>query len=149
MGLSLAKLDDTMTQLQELQIVGQQAGWCDGEDVYDFIELAPSSWDNPFELYCKGEENARLAAAVAELSERQQLILSLHYVEELTVREVAAVVGVSISRVSQIHSAALNKLKRALSHLKLEPSETGATPRERALRFGSHSAADGALSWMN
>ncbi len=121
MQLTPAQLDDAMTQLQGLHIVGQQAASFDGEDVYDVIEAAPSSWENPFELYCKEEERAQLAAAVAELSEREQLILSLYYVEELTMKEVAVVVGVALSRVSQIHYAALSKLKRMLGHLQPEP----------------------------
>ncbi len=52
--------------------------------------------------------------AVSELSEREQLILSLYYVEELTMREVAEVVDLAISRVSQIHAAALLKLRTSL-----------------------------------
>lgn len=121
MGLSSAQLDDAMSQLHGLHIVGQQAASFDGEEVYDVIESAPSSWDNPFELYCKEEEKAQLGAAVAELSEREQLILSLYYVEELTMKEVAAVVGVALSRVSQIHHAALTKLKQRLGHLQGDP----------------------------
>lgn len=117
MHLTATQLDEAMTQLQGLHIAGQQAASFDGEDVYDVIEGAPSNWENPFELYCKEEEKAQLAAAIAELSEREQLILSLYYVEELTMKEVATVVGVALSRVSQIHFAALNKLKRSLSHL--------------------------------
>lgn len=121
MGLTTVQLDDALTQLQGLHIVGQQAASFDGEDVYDVIESAPSTWENPFELYCKEEQKAQLAAAVAELSEREQLILSLYYVEELTMKEVAEVVGVALSRVSQIHYAALTKLKRTLGHLQPEP----------------------------
>jgi RNA polymerase sigma factor for flagellar operon FliA len=123
MGLTTAQLDDAMTQLQGLHIVGQQAASFDGEDVYDVIESAPSTWENPFELYCKEEQKAQLAAAVAELSEREQLILSLYYVEELTMKEVAEVVGVALSRVSQIHYAALTKLKRTLGHLQADPAQ--------------------------
>ena len=125
MQLTTAQLDEAMTQLQGLHIVGQQAASFDGEDVYDVIESAPSSWENPFELYCKEEEKVQLAAAVAELSEREQLILSLYYVEELTMKEVASVVGVALSRVSQIHYAALNKLKRTLGHMHPELGQTG------------------------
>jgi RNA polymerase sigma factor for flagellar operon FliA len=136
MRLTLIQLDGAMTQLQGLHIV-QQTESFDGEEVHDVMEGTPSSWENPFELYRRAEEKGQLAAAVAELSERQQLILALHYVEELTIKEVAAVVGVSISRVSQIHFAALDKLKNALSHLQLKSSERPATPRQRDLPFGS------------
>jgi RNA polymerase sigma factor for flagellar operon FliA len=92
----------------------------DGEGTHDLIDSAPSSWENPFELYVKAEEREKLIAAIADLSEREQLILSLYYREELTMKEVAEVVGIAISRVSQIHSAVLTKLKRTLTRTSAE-----------------------------
>lgn len=116
MKLTLQQLEQAMSQLDGLQIVGQQAVSSNGsEKTYDLIESACSTWDNPFESYCKAEQKAKLAEAVAELSEREQLILSLYYREELTMKEVAQVVGIAVSRVSQIHFVALEKLKTAMS----------------------------------
>ncbi len=118
MKLSLQQLEDALTQLDGLQVVGQQAASPEGGDAtYDLIESACSTWDNPFEMYCKTEQKAKLMKAIEELSEREQLILSLYYHEELTMKEVAQVVGIAISRVSQIHFAALGKLKASLSRL--------------------------------
>jgi DNA-directed RNA polymerase sigma subunit (sigma70/sigma32) len=57
------------------------------------------------------------------MSEREQLILSLYYQEELTMKEISQVVGIVVSRVSQIHAAAMVKLRASLSHLR-----EGATP---------------------
>ena len=57
---------------------------------------------------------AQLAAAVSRMSEREQLILSLYYYEELTMKEVSEVVGIAVSRVSQIHAAAMFKLRISL-----------------------------------
>jgi RNA polymerase sigma factor for flagellar operon FliA len=51
------------------------------------------------------------------MSEREQLILSLYYYEELTMKEVSEVVGIAVSRVSQIHAAAMLKLRVSLAHL--------------------------------
>jgi RNA polymerase sigma factor for flagellar operon FliA len=112
LGITLASLNEIQKELSSLYVVGQEiASSIEGGAAVDLIESAPSSWDNPFELYRKTEEKARLVKAVSELSEREQLILSLYYVEELTMREVAEVVDLAISRVSQIHAAALAKLK--------------------------------------
>jgi RNA polymerase sigma factor FliA len=58
-----------------------------------------------------------LADAIGKLSEREQLILSLYYREELTMKEIAKVVGVALSRVSQIREAAINKLRKSLAHV--------------------------------
>lgn len=130
MGITLAALNEVQKELSALYVVGQEvASSIDGGSTVDLIESAASSWDNPFEIYKKSEEKARLVKAVSELSEREQLILSLYYVEELTMREVAEVVNLAISRVSQIHAATLVKLKASL--------EAGAGDRAEA---GSGSA---------
>ena len=119
MKVSLQQLEDTMTQIDGLHIVGQQAAVTSNgsEQTYDLIESACSTWDNPFETYVKTEQKQQLVDAISRLSEREQLILSLYYQEELTMKEVAHVVGIAISRVSQIHFAALGKLKASLNQL--------------------------------
>ncbi len=115
LNLTLTALDDVQTELHGLHTVGQEAqSTFEGEAALDLIESAPSPWDNPFEMYCKTESRAHLTQAVSELTEREQLILSLYYREELTMREVAEVVGLAVSRVSQLHTAALEKLKEKL-----------------------------------
>jgi RNA polymerase sigma factor for flagellar operon FliA len=126
------QLNETLAQLDGLHIVPQRAASYEGEELYDIIEAAPSSWENPFELYCKEEEKGRLVAAVAELSDREQLILSLYYREELTMKEVAAVIGIALSRVSQIHQAAISKLKFALG----PPLRAPIPPKSKAAGAG-------------
>lgn len=118
MKISLQQLEDAMAQIDGMQIVGQQAVSSNGsEQTFDLIESACSTWDNPFELYVKTEQKAQLADAISQLSEREQLILSLYYHEELTMKEVAQVVGIAVSRVSQIHFAALGKLRASLNQI--------------------------------
>lgn len=56
-----------------------------------------------------------LREAVAGLPERERLVMALYYDEELNLREIGAVLGVSESRVSQIHSQALIRLQARLS----------------------------------
>jgi RNA polymerase sigma factor for flagellar operon FliA len=115
MGITIAALNEVQNDLSSLYVVGQEAmSSIEGGAAVDLIESSPSPWDNPFEMYRKAEDKARLAAAIGELSEREQLVLSLYYVEELTMKEVSEVVGVAVSRVSQIHSASLVKLKARL-----------------------------------
>jgi len=57
---------------------------------------------------------ARLAEAIAALPERQQLVVSLRYVEGLSNKEVAQVLGVSEPRVCQIHGEAMKRLRASL-----------------------------------
>jgi RNA polymerase sigma factor FliA len=118
------ELQNTLTQLDGLFLVGQMANVAgDDADSFDLIESAPSGGkDNPFELCLEGEMKVQLAAAVSRMSEREQLILSLYYYEELTMKEVSEVVGIAVSRVSQIHAAAMLKLRVSLAHLRESPS---------------------------
>lgn len=60
------------------------------------------------------ELKGRLAEAIGGLPEREQLVLSLYYHEELNLKEIGTVLGVSESRVSQIHSQALLRLRARL-----------------------------------
>ncbi len=115
MKISIDQLDTAMTEIDSLQIVGQQATVsAESGEVHDLIEMAPSREENPFELCVRAEQKEQLAAAIATLSEREQLVLSLYYREELTMKEVAQAVGIALSRVSQIHNAAITKLRVAL-----------------------------------
>ena len=132
MKITLRELDDVQTELNGLHVVGQETGSSfEGEVSRDLIESAPSSWDNPFEMYCKAEAKAQLIEAVSQLSEREQLILSLYYREELTMKEVAQVVGLAVSRVSQIHFATITKLKAALAHQESNSTSEASAQRSR------------------
>jgi RNA polymerase sigma factor for flagellar operon FliA len=71
------------------------------------VELAP----NPFEAVETEDFKRRLAEAVSGLPDRERLVLSLYYERELNLREIGAVLGVSESRVSQIHSQAVLRLQ--------------------------------------
>lgn len=56
----------------------------------------------------------RLGEEIDSLSEKEKYVVSLYYYEELTMKEIAEVLGITESRVSQIHSAAALKLKKKL-----------------------------------
>lgn len=119
MRIGLEELQSTMMQLDGLYLVGQRSDPSnDRSESYDLIESAPApDQDNPFDLCLQGERKEQLAEAVSQMSEREQLILSLYYKEELTMKEISQVVGIVVSRVSQIHAAAMVKLRASLSHL--------------------------------
>jgi RNA polymerase sigma factor FliA len=55
-----------------------------------------------------------LAEAIEELPEKEKLVLSLYYTDELTMKETGDVVGVTESRVSQLHSQAIIRLRSKL-----------------------------------
>jgi len=130
LGMALDQLQSTMTQLDGLYLVGQQGNsYHDHAESYDLIESAPSAGgDNPFELCVEGERRAQLEEAISRMPEREQLILSLYYQQEMTMKEVAEIVGIGVSRVSQIHAAAMVTLRASLSHLGEGASATMNSP---------------------
>lgn len=79
--------------------------------VRDKISLTPEEHTVKEELY--GE----LSDAIVELNEKEQLVVSLFYHEELTLTEIGQVLGLSTSRISQIHSKALFKLRSSLGKI--------------------------------
>ena len=66
-------------------------------------------------LMVRREQAEQLKDVLSELPERQQMVLAMRYQEELTLKEIAAMLGVSEPRVCQIHNAAVAKLKVALA----------------------------------
>lgn len=119
MDIEPEQLRRIVAQLDSLQMSGQQVSTSsDHSDTFDVIEAAPDLTGlNPFELCLKGEVKAHLADAIAKLSEREQLILSLYYREELTMKEISKVVGISLSRVSQIREETMTKLKALIEQM--------------------------------
>lgn len=62
------------------------------------------------------EEKEKLAVAIAALPERQQQLLALYYQEELTLKEIGLVLGVTESRVCQLHSRIISRLRAVLAN---------------------------------
>lgn len=68
----------------------------------------------PLAQYERTEMRARLATAVDRLPERERQVIALYYHEELTMKEVGAVLGLTESRVSQLHTQAVIRLRAAM-----------------------------------
>lgn len=73
-----------------------------------FSEQAHAS---PLSELISGERRKALVDAIAELPEREKLLMALYYQEELNLKEIGAVLGVSESRVCQLHSQAVSRLR--------------------------------------
>ena len=114
-GTTLEELYAITTRLDGLNLVGQEVtSTSDRSETTDLIESAPSQEEGPYDLCLRAEVRDQLADAISTLSEKEQTVISLYYKEELTMREIAVVLQLRESRVSQIHSLALPKLRAAL-----------------------------------
>ncbi len=87
----------------------------DGNDtkLIDLIQDEDSI--SPEEYYTDGEKKRMLIEAIGKLDDREKTILNLYYVEELSMKEIAYILDISIPRVSQIHGKTLLKLRDLLS----------------------------------
>jgi RNA polymerase sigma factor for flagellar operon FliA len=79
------------------------------EDALKFDETCHG--DDPYQSIEKSAFKKGLAECISTLPEREALVLSLYYDEELNLREIGQVLDVSESRVSQVHSQAMHRLK--------------------------------------
>jgi RNA polymerase sigma factor FliA len=85
------------------------------EDLCDYLPNAPE--DTPFFRCLRSEMKELLTRVISELPKKEQQVLALYYFEELTMKEVGAVLGIGESRVSQIHSLAVVRLRARLGEL--------------------------------
>jgi len=84
----------------------------------DMVDLVADPLENsPYHQFERTELKEQLAAAINKLSEKQRLVMSLYYYEELSMLEIASILNVNESRVSQIHSAAVKILRNKLRSL--------------------------------
>ncbi len=117
LGVSVRELHDVITQisfvsvlaLDELLAVGSDRG----EQVSLLDTLADRGTDPTTGL--EGQETrGLLAAAINSLSEREKIVVTLYYFEGLTLAEIGEILGVTESRVCQIHTKAVNQLRLQL-----------------------------------
>ncbi|MGM0598220.1 MAG: RNA polymerase sigma factor WhiG [Candidatus Rifleibacteriota bacterium] len=88
----------------------------EGSSRFDFIEDQKS--DNPQLKIEESEAKKILADAISKLSDRERMVITLYYYEELTSKEIGKILGVSDSRVSQLHTKAILRLRGRLSRIK-------------------------------
>lgn len=98
------------------------------ENIHDVIrenresQALSSGAEELFDSAYRREIRKHLAEAICGLSEKEQLVLSLYYYDELTMKEIGLTLGYTESRISQIHTKAVIKLKTRLSK-KLRPDD--------------------------
>jgi RNA polymerase sigma factor for flagellar operon FliA len=115
LGMELPELAHLLGELQALDLDSLETG--DGEEREPPRHHQDGSLADPFSLCLREEIKSRLVQAMADLEERERQVLTLYYADELTMKEVGAVLGIGESRVSQIHSAAIIRLRKWLQAL--------------------------------
>lgn len=122
LDMKLGELQRLLGELRGLDLSSLQAegGEFGREDEVVSAEPPEPELD-PFALTLQSEMKQLLATAIGDLNEKERQVLALYYFEELTMKEVGAVLGVGESRVSQIHSAALVRVRARMRDMMVGP----------------------------
>jgi RNA polymerase sigma factor for flagellar operon FliA len=114
LGMALAEYQKLLQEARGHQLIYlEDLGDADGEDYLD-RHLGGHEPD-PLELLSDKALRQSLAGAIAALPEREQLLMALYYEEDLNLREIGEVLDVSESRVCQLHTQAIARLRAALA----------------------------------
>jgi RNA polymerase sigma factor for flagellar operon FliA len=112
MGLSLAEYQELLGKVRGTQLLYLEdiSGSGDGDD--DFLDRHVASDDiNPLAKLQDRRMREALVEAITLLPEREQYVMSMYYEHDMNLKEIAAVLGVTESRVCQLHSQSIARLR--------------------------------------
>ncbi len=120
LGLALDEFQRLLGELRGLDLgsLHSQSDDSSGEEQISGVAVRPE--EDPFSVTLRTEMRTLLSQAIDELEEKERQVLALYYLEELTMKEVGMIMSIGESRVSQIHTAALIRL-RVLLKQKFHP----------------------------
>jgi RNA polymerase sigma factor for flagellar operon FliA len=114
-----------------------------GEEELAYVPGRPD--EDPLFRCLRGELEERLTEAIANLPDRERLVMTLYYYEEMTMREIGLALGVVESRVSQVHASAVVHLRAALRDL-ASRGAAGRLPQGKPARKSQHPDSRAALA---
>jgi RNA polymerase sigma factor for flagellar operon FliA len=118
LGLETSELETSLAEISRSSMAALDELWTPqgGGDQISLIDtIEDTSGPDPGLSLEQTELKEALGEAIAHLPEREKLVVTLYYYEELTLREIGEVLGVTESRVSQLHTKAVLRLKARLS----------------------------------
>lgn len=113
MGISEQDLSKLESSLNTFSVASLEEKFENRKEI-DILD-DPSIDSNPERALLDKDTKDQLAAGIDKLGERERTIISLYYYEELTYKEIAEIIGISESRISQIHTKAITKLRNYMS----------------------------------
>ncbi len=117
-GMTMEDFQEALTRISNSSVIALDELWTLSDASGDQVSLLDTIEDpdavDPAQAMDVTETKDRLAESIARLPEREKLVVALYYYENLTLREIGEVLGVTESRVSQLHTKAVLRLKSAL-----------------------------------
>ncbi len=117
-GITVEELEESLSDISRSSIAALDELWSvsgEGDQVSLLDTLEDPESVRPADALDETELREILGDAIARLPEREKLVITLYYYEELTLREIGEVLGVTESRVSQLHTKAILRLKARLA----------------------------------
>jgi RNA polymerase sigma factor for flagellar operon FliA len=127
LGLTAEELEESLHEISRSSVAALDELWSPsgtGDQIALIDTIEDESGPSPELSLEQTEVKEALAEAISVLPEREKLVVTLYYYEELTLREIGEVLGVTESRVSQLHTKAILRLKAHLAGAQREPAET-------------------------
>jgi RNA polymerase sigma factor for flagellar operon FliA len=114
LNLPLTSYQQLLGDLKGLEIGSLHAERTEDSGEEELAYVAGSPDESPLFQCLQGEMKQRLIDAIEDLPEKERMVLTLYYYEELTMKEIGLTLGVVESRVSQIHTAAVLRMRSAM-----------------------------------
>jgi RNA polymerase sigma factor for flagellar operon FliA len=120
LGVTTDELNESLSEIGRSSIAALDELWTisssgGGDQVALIDTIEDTTGPEPQSELAQTELREALGEAIARLPEREKLVVTLYYYEELTLREIGEVLGVTESRVSQLHTKAILRLKARLA----------------------------------
>ena len=119
LGIKVDELHDALLEISRSTIVALDELWSSQDGGGDQVSLLETVADleapDPQAVFDTLERRQQISQAILALPERERLVIALYYYEELTLREIGEVLGVTESRVSQMHAKAALRLRSKLA----------------------------------
>ncbi len=124
LGIAIPQLQTMLSQISGVGLIALDemlSGAGDRNESVALIDTIPDSSDGPVSLFESKEMKQLLASGINGMGEREKLVLVLYYFEHFTLAEIGKVIGVTESRVCQIHTKAVMQLRIFLQRASSEP----------------------------
>jgi RNA polymerase sigma factor for flagellar operon FliA len=113
--ITVQEFNDSLLQISNSTVAALDEMWTIGDASGDQVSLLDTITDenapDPAQIMDETDLKDRVAGAITKLPEREKLVVALYYYENLTLREIGEVLGVTESRISQLHTKAVLRLR--------------------------------------
>ncbi|MFM7204595.1 MAG: sigma-70 family RNA polymerase sigma factor [Myxococcota bacterium] len=117
LGMELEEYNTLTRSTTLMSVVSLEDLGLQDDQKRDILEVLKGESDDPDSIFEAKTATEKLATAIRSLPQNEKVVVSLYYYEDLTLKDIGQVLGVTESRVSQIHSKAVERLKVKLKKL--------------------------------